>query len=112
MSSKKSKIVTMTMEEAEARHRRGEYGKTDWNRLETMTDDEIEAAVRNDPDAAPILDADFWKDAQVVTPTKQSSITLPIDADVLDWFKSQGNEYQTRMNTVLRSYMEKHRKTA
>jgi len=32
-------------------------GKTDWSRLEAMTDEEIEAAARADPDAQPLTDA-------------------------------------------------------
>src|SRR6266851_1194123 len=33
-------------------------------------------------------------------------VSMRIDADVLDWFRSQGNRYQTRINTVLRREME------
>lgn len=38
-------------------------------------------------------------------PTK-ASISLRIDQDVLDWFKSQGVGYQTRMNAVLKAFRE------
>jgi uncharacterized protein (DUF4415 family) len=37
---------------------------------------------------------------------KKSQVTLRIDADVLEWFKSTGKGYQTRINTLLRTYME------
>jgi uncharacterized protein (DUF4415 family) len=33
-------------------------------------------------------------------------VTLRIDNDVLDWFKSQGRGYQTQINSLLRAYME------
>ena len=33
-------------------------------------------------------------------------LSLRIDPDVLEWFRTQGPRYQTRMNTVLRAYME------
>jgi uncharacterized protein (DUF4415 family) len=36
-------------------------------------------------------------------------LTLRLDAKVLDWFKAQGKGYQTRINAVLRSYVEAHR---
>lgn len=39
------------------------------------------------------------------TPAKKS-IALRIDADVLEWFKSQGEGYQTRMNAVLKAYRD------
>jgi uncharacterized protein (DUF4415 family) len=38
-------------------------------------------------------------------PTK-SSISLRVDADVLDWFKGHGDGYQTRMNAVLRAFRD------
>ncbi len=74
-----------------------------------MTDAEIDAAARSDPDAQP-TDAAFWKDAYLVIPVKKAPIALRIDRDVLAWFKSQGPRYQTRINAVLRSYMDSHRR--
>ena len=41
-------------------------------------------------------------------PVKQL-MSLRVDADVVDWFKRQGNGYQTRMNAALRAYVEAHR---
>ena len=37
---------------------------------------------------------------------RKAAISLRLDADVLDWFKAQGAGYQTRINAVLRAYME------
>jgi uncharacterized protein (DUF4415 family) len=39
-------------------------------------------------------------------------LSLRIDADVIDWFQRQGQGYQTRMNAVLREYVERHRRRA
>jgi uncharacterized protein (DUF4415 family) len=39
-------------------------------------------------------------------PPRKASISLRIDADVLEWFKAQGSGYQTRINAVLRAYRE------
>ena len=44
------------------------------------------------------------KGLQPVAP--KTSIALRVDADVVDWFKSQGPGYQTRMNAVLRAFKE------
>ena len=53
------------------------------------------------------LDADFWDNARVGTPPpNKASVHLRLDADVLDWFRDQGRGHLTRMNAVLRSYME------
>jgi uncharacterized protein (DUF4415 family) len=40
---------------------------------------------------------------------KKSLLSLRVDSDVVDWFKSQGAGYQSRMNALLRAYMEAHK---
>jgi uncharacterized protein (DUF4415 family) len=83
-------------------------GKTDWAAVDALTDEEIEEAVRNDPDAVPL---DFnWSEAVLVIPPKKKAISIRVDEDVLDYFKSEGAGYQRRMNAVLRSYMQQKRK--
>lgn len=38
----------------------------------------------------------------------KTQVALRIDNDVLEWFRSQGRGWQTRMNALLRAYMEAH----
>jgi uncharacterized protein (DUF4415 family) len=83
-------------------------GKTDWAAVAALTDEEIEAAVRKDPDAVP-LDFD-WSEAVLVIPPKKKAISIRVDEDVLDFFRREGAGYQRRMNAVLRSYMQQRRK--
>src|SRR6202045_3728971 len=83
-------------------------GKTDWARVDALTDEDIARAVANDPDAVPI-DLD-WSDAILVMPPKKKAISIRVDEDVLDYFKSQGDGYQRRINAVLRSYMQQKAK--
>lgn len=73
--------------------------KTDWKRLAEMEDKDI------DTSDIPELDDAFFRNAELHVPPKQP-VTLRLDADVLTWFKSQGQGYQTRINKLLRSYME------
>lgn len=80
-------------------------GETDWVALHALTDEQITEAVRKDPDAVP-FDLD-WSDGVVIMPAKKKAISIRIDEDVLDFFKSDGLGYQGRMNAVLRSYMLK-----
>jgi uncharacterized protein (DUF4415 family) len=40
--------------------------------------------------------------------SKKALLSLRIDADVIEWFKGQGSGYQSRMNALLRAYMEAH----
>jgi uncharacterized protein (DUF4415 family) len=70
-----------------------------------MTESEIEAAAASDADAQS-TDETFWANAEVVMPQPKRAISLRVDSDVLEWFKSHGRGYQTRMNAVLRAYME------
>ncbi|HTR15058.1 MAG TPA: BrnA antitoxin family protein [Roseiarcus sp.] len=77
---------------------------TDWKRLDALTDEQIEEAVRRDPDAVPL---DFnWDKAVLVVRPKKQAISIRVDEDVLDYFKTEGAGYQRRMNAVLRSYMQ------
>jgi uncharacterized protein (DUF4415 family) len=86
-------------------------GKTDWARVEALTGQELEKAIESDPDAAPMLDRKWFETARVVLPERKIPLALRVDRDVVQWFKLQGPRYQTRMNAVLRAYMEAHKKT-
>ena len=82
-------------------------GKTDWARVDKLTDAEINASIANDPDWSDDFD---WSDAVLVMPSKKKAISIRVDEDVLDYFKHEGAGYQRRMNAVLRSYVEQKRK--
>jgi uncharacterized protein (DUF4415 family) len=71
-----------------------------------MTDDEIRAAIIDHPDAWPTDEA-FWREARVVMPRRKETVTMRLDADLLDWFRSERG-YQTRINAILRAYMNAH----
>ncbi len=70
--------------------------------------EELKNIPENDIDTSdiPELDASFWEKAKLVKPLTKQAISLRVDSDVLDWFKSQGKGYQSLMNAVLRSYVE------
>jgi uncharacterized protein (DUF4415 family) len=82
--------------------------ETDWSAVDTLTEEDLAAAARSDPDAVP---PDFdWSAAVLVVPPKKKAISIRVDEDVLDFFKDGGAGYQRRMNAVLRSYMLERRK--
>ena len=54
----------------------------------------------------PPLDEAFFANAEIRMPQTKPSITIRLDPDVLEWFKDQGKGYQTRINSVLRRYVE------
>ena len=79
-------------------------GRTDWKALDALTDEDIERAIADDPDSAPPLDADWFRNAELVIPAAKVPTSMRVDGDVMDWFKAQGRGWQTRMNAVLRAY--------
>ena len=105
MLGSKERITRITAEEA-----RRLPDRTDHARLDAMTDEDIAKAVAEDPDAGP-LDID-WSKARVVLPPGKENITLRVDRDVLAWFRSTGKGFHTRMNAVLRAYMDAHRQSS
>ena len=56
----------------------------------------------------PELDEAFFREGEWRPPVKKP-ITIRIDTDVLEWFRSKGTGYQTRINRILRRYMEVNR---
>lgn len=52
------------------------------------------------------LTTDGWIDAAMPEQTRKKLISLRVDPEVLEFFKSQGPGYQTRMNAVLTAYMQ------
>ena len=80
---------------------------SDWKRLRALTGRQIRRAIETDTDARP-TDRDFWKSARVVIPRAKETITIRLDSDLLEWLRRQKG-YQTRINAVLRSYMQAHR---
>lgn len=93
-------IVRYTAEELDDLLRRGEDG-TDFARVRAMTEEELEAAIDWDDEG----EVD-WSTVQVGIPGPKRQLTVRFDQDVVEWFKAQGAGYQTRMNAVLRSFME------
>ncbi len=65
---------------------------------------------RADAPALPVND-EFWSNARVVMPPPgKTSVHLRLDSDVLAWFRDQGRGHLSRMNAVLRSYMQARRR--
>jgi uncharacterized protein (DUF4415 family) len=87
----------------------GRVNKTDWSKVDQLSDTDIEKAAASDPDAAPILDPQWFEDAEVVR--SKQLISIRLDREVLEIFKSSGPSYQTRINAVLKSYMRAVRKS-
>jgi uncharacterized protein (DUF4415 family) len=75
-------------------------GATNFKRLRGMRDADIDFS------EIPKLGKSFWKNARLVMPEPKARLTIRVDRDVVKWLKKNGRGYQTRINAILRSYME------
>ncbi len=73
---------------------------TDWEYVNNLTDEEI------DTSDIPLLDEDWFAQATIRWPKPEKTIAIGVDAEVVNWFQLLGQGYQSRINTVLRTYME------
>lgn len=79
--------------------------RTDWPRIKAMKEKEITLTAEHPAaEVKHIVRGIARRGLQPLPP--KSSISLRVDADVLEWFKAQGAGYQTRMNAVLRAFKE------
>lgn len=83
-------------------------GRTNWDQLAALTEEDIERAISQDPDSDPPMGADWASKAVLVIPSAKTPTSIRVDNDVMDWFKTQGRGWQTRMNAVLRAYAKAH----
>jgi uncharacterized protein (DUF4415 family) len=97
-----------TAAELDAMIARGE-DKTDWARVDAMTEEELERAIAEDPDSDPPID---WSSFELSGNTSKQGVYIRLDPDVLEHFRKDGRGYQTRINAVLRAYVEEMRKRA
>jgi uncharacterized protein (DUF4415 family) len=80
--------------------------QTDWQRLDAMTDEDIDLS--DCPEVTPEMFAKAVVRRGLPVNSNTTPVTLRIDSDVLEWFESQGQGYQTQINQLLRAYMEAH----
>ena len=81
--------------------------KTDFARLDKMKDEDI------DYSDAPAITPEMFAKSMVrrgLKPHTKTQLTLRVDSDVLEWYKKQGRGYQTRINQLLRAYMQEHQR--
>jgi uncharacterized protein (DUF4415 family) len=79
---------------------------TDLKRLRRMADKDIDLS--EIPEVTPEMFAKAVVRRGLKPVARKSQLTLRLDQDVLVWFRGQGPGYQTRINSLLRAYMEAH----
>jgi len=78
--------------------------RTDFDRIDKLEDKDIDFS--DSPVITPEMFATTIVRKGLKLVPQKSQITLRMDTDVLEWFKTQGKGYQTRMNALLRAYMQ------
>ncbi len=101
---KKENIRRATLEQLKEMKARGEFLRP------TEKSENFPIASNDDEDFETTLPDDFWENAVLVYPETKASVHLRVDRKVLDFFKSQGKGHLTRMNAVLRAYVEANEK--
>ena len=69
-----------------------------WNGklIRLMSDEELESAI-DTPDDAP--------HQRQTQPVEKKAVKLTLDADLIEWFRRQGRDYQERINAALRAHV-------
>jgi len=80
--------------------------KTNWDHLKATGDDEVDTS--DIPELTPQQFARAVVRRGLTPVQSKAQVTLRIDQDVLDWFRQQGPGYQTKINALLRAYMDAH----
>ncbi len=80
--------------------------RTDWKRVDAQRDDAIDCS--EIPELTPEVFARAVVRRGLKLVPRKRQLTIRIDSDVLEWYKRQGRGYQTRINALLRAYMEEH----
>ncbi len=84
-------------------------GQTDWERVRKTSDREIDRQIREDPDTAPEIDESWIREAELVVPSPKDPVSIRLDRDILVFFRRAGRGYQTKINAVLRAFVEAQR---
>jgi uncharacterized protein (DUF4415 family) len=79
--------------------------QTDWARVDATPQDEVERQA--DEDEGPLPEG-CEKTVILGVPEPKKDVHIRLDPTVLRWFKAQGPGYQTRINAVLRSFVQAH----
>ncbi len=92
-------IVRYTAAELDEMECRGEF-KTDWARIDAMTEEELEASIDSEEEGAP-----NWRRIWVGIPPEGERRAVYVDLDVVAWFEATGDGWMSRLNDVLVDYV-------
>jgi uncharacterized protein (DUF4415 family) len=80
---------------------------TDWGRVDALKDEDLDLS--DTPEVSPEMFARSVVRRGLKPVPRKAQLTLRLDSDVLEWFRKQGQGYQTKINALLRAYMDAHK---
>ena len=81
--------------------------ETDWKRVDALRDKDIDKTDITEVSLEMFARGLVRKGLNPIG--RKQQLTIRVDSDVLDWYKRQGQGYQTKINSLLRAYMEAHK---
>jgi uncharacterized protein (DUF4415 family) len=81
--------------------------RTDWKRVDALKDKDIDLSDIQEMPPEMFARAIVRRGLKPVS--RKAQLTLRVDSDVLDWYRKQGQGYQTKINALLRAYMDAHK---
>ncbi len=79
---------------------------TDWDKVDAMTDEGLDQAIASDADERGLVPD--WTKAALVLPESKLSVNLRLDREIVEFFKGQGRGHISRMQAVLKAYVDAH----
>ncbi|MHB8068082.1 MAG: BrnA antitoxin family protein [Desulfobaccales bacterium] len=77
------------------------------SKVDATTDADLERLVAADEDERGLVPD--WTRAELVLPQAKQSVHLRLEQEIISYFKSQGKGHISRMQAVLKAYVEAHR---
>lgn len=100
---KDKNITSYTANELKAKHAKS---LTDWRKVDAMTDNELDGIIAADEDESGF--SPNWMKAELVLPESKLSVNLRLDREIVEFFKRQGKGHISRMQAVLKAYVDAH----
>jgi len=81
--------------------------RTDLGKVDAMSDEELERVIAEDEDERSLRPD--WTRAKLILPRAKQSVHLRLEQDIIDFFKRRGRGHISRMQAVLKAYVDAHR---
>lgn len=100
---KNKNIISYTAEELASKRA---TSRTDWNKVDSTTDHDLHKIIAADQEECDFIPD--WTKAEIVFPESKLSVNLRLDREIIDFFKKEGRGHISKMQAVLKAYVDAH----